>query len=227
MTNMWGKPQSRFAWTLETLRDEHELERVQLERLLEPVAEELSRIHDHHQGLRVPASEEEQWSYESHIENLCEEMEGLLAVAFVITQSHITQIVSRALRVVEAAKDCGTPLSGVPQGKEEFRRTGSKLVGDTKYTEIQVLNSFANFFKHHEEWNGAWEDLNDRNARSTADVIMAVGARRNSSAPYRAGAEALGNGTYANVGIFVGIIQEWRQQLVSLLEASALAAGIF
>ena len=226
MTNMWGKTQSNLAWTLEALRDEHEWEVVQLQRLLEPIAQELNRIHGHFEGLRVPVDEHEQWSYQSHIDDLCEEVEGLLAVAFVVTQTHITQVVSHALRVVEAAKNDGKPLPGVPTSKEEVCRTGSKLVGDTQYTEVQVLNAFANFFKHHEEWNGPWEKLNDKSARKTADVIMAVGVRQYSTGPFRSGAEALGNGTYQNVGVFVGIVQDWRHHLVSLLEGAAQATGL-
>lgn len=129
--------------------------------------------------------------------------------------------------MVEAAKGGGKPLSGVPKSKEEILRTGSKLVGDTKYTEVQVLNAFADFFKHHDEWNDPWETLNDKKARRTADVIMAVGARQYSSAPFKTGAEVLGNGTFQNVGVFVGAIRGWRQQLVSLLERAAQSGGPF
>lgn len=75
---------------LEALRDEHDLEVVQLQRLLDPIAQELNRIHGHLEGLRTPPDEQEQWSYQSHIEDLWDEVEGLLPVAFVVTQSHIT-----------------------------------------------------------------------------------------------------------------------------------------
>lgn len=226
MTSMWGKTSPPLVWAIQSLRDEEDWESLQLERLLEPIGQELTEAYDYVEALEPPEDAEEQWAFESHIEQKCDEVEGLLSVAFVIAQSHITQVASRAIRVLEAAQYAGVSLQQVPQSKEGFLKTCSASVKDTGYTEVQVINAFANFFKHHEEWVGAWEKLENKQALNTAKVIMAVGAKQGSSAPFRTGAEAVGNGTYKNVGAFVGIIREWRKQLASKLEAAAGSAGL-
>lgn len=225
MTSTWGKPFSSVAWACQFLRDEHDLESLQLERLLAPIAQELTANRRYFEALEVPENNEERGIFESHLDDKCEEVEGLLSVAFVIAQTHITQVASRALRLLESAKDAGSPLQGVPTTRDGLLRTCSLIAKNTEFTEIQVINAFANYFKHNEEWVGSWEGMKNKQAQSTAKVMTSAGATQGSTGTFRTGSEALGNGTYDNVGIFVGIIREWRIQLATLLEAAARSAG--
>lgn len=106
-------------------------------------------------------------------------------------------------------------------------------MGATGYTEIQVIDAFANFFKHNEEWEWDWSKLKDR-SRKTAEIITAVGASQGSTGNFRKGAAAIGNVDLTRVTILVGIIASWRGvpgvqapwDLASQLEAEATKLGL-
>jgi hypothetical protein len=218
-------------WALERLRDEYRAEQNNLQRLLDPIEQELTEIDAQLAGLTPPSDEHELWSYEAYREGKGDETEGLLAVAFVVAQTHVTQVVSRTLRVLESAKLAGQTLNvfGPPSTKVSryhILRTASELVPGTTYTQVEVLEAFANYFKHHEEWRGDWAKLKDDKAQKTANVIVAAGAKKGSAANFRSGAEALGNGSYKNVGVFVSIISAWRAGLTAALETGAHDAGL-
>jgi len=224
------EPNYHLLWELERLRDEYRAEPNNLRRLLDPIEQELTEIDARLAGLTPPSDEHEQWAYESFREARGDEIEGLLAVAFVIAQTHVTQVVSRTMRVLEAAKFAGKPLTAFAPSTEVSRdhvlQTASDVVPGTEYTQVQVLDAFANYFKHHEEWRGDWATLKDKKARKTAKVIAAAGAARGFGGNFRAGAEVLGNGSYKNVGVFVSIISAWRSGLVEALENAAHEAAL-
>jgi hypothetical protein len=217
-----------LLWELERLRDEYRVEPNNLRRLLDPIEQELTEIDACLAGLTPPSDEHEQWAYESFREAKGDEVEGLLAVAFVIAQTHVTQVVSRTMRVLEAAQLAGRSLTAFAPSPEVSRdhvlRAASDVVPGTDYTQVQVLDAFANYFKHHEEWRGKWADLKGK-AGKTAKVIAAAGAAKGYVGNFRAGAEVLGNGSYKNVGVFVSIISTWRSGLVEALENAAHEAA--
>lgn len=220
-----------LQWKLERLRDDWGQERLNLERLLGPIEQELREICASFEKMQPPpddADDNQRWGYESFVDDKCEEIEGLLAVAFVVAQTHVTQVVSRAMRVLDAAVASGTPLAGFGSKKEwkqQLLRCGSALVPQTPYTQVEVLNAFANYFKHHEEWRGPWAEIKDGLASFTVKVITAAGASQGSTGNFRSGAEALGNKTYQDLGAFVAIISGWRAQVTDALEKAAQEAS--
>ena len=84
--------------------------------------------------------------------------------------------------------------------------------GSCTYTAPQLDNAFADYFKHREQWVGAWEKL-PKVLRETAAVIMTAGATRSSTGNFRTAAEVLGNPGYASVSVFGDALQAWEEEL--------------
>jgi hypothetical protein len=75
---------------------------------------------------------------------------------------------------------------------------GSSSVANSKFSEVQVIDAFANYFKHKAEWAGDWDKLKTLQLK-TAQIIQAVGASQESTGNLRTGSKVLGNETYTNI----------------------------
>ena len=83
----------------------------------------------------------------------------------------------------------------------------SRRVGQSGYTEIQVINALANFFKHHDEWKASWADLKGQQ-KQTADIIAAIGVHEFSTGQFRTGLKALGI-DYAELHLLAEAVKNW------------------
>ncbi len=144
---------------------------------------------------------------DSVIDEECGVIENLIGSAFVTCQAEITAVVSHAIRIHDAAKNAGHILSSSDGTKRGIMAVGSPLVGQTKYTQIQVINAFANYFKHGDEWDTTWDKLPNRE-KQTADVILAMGGAEFSTGNLRKGAEALGV-NYDELHLLAECVQKW------------------
>src|SRR6266540_5236015 len=103
------------------------------------ISEALSRINN-----AVSKGDEE--LVEALTEGYTNQIEQLLGVAFVTAQVFITGV-RTALNKVR--KNCKQQKLN----KEEMFKLESNLMQNLpEYTEIQVINAIANYWKHHEEW---------------------------------------------------------------------------
>src|SRR5207249_3385166 len=141
-----------------------------------------------------------------------------------VCQTYITGIVSRiiGLHRHHDTHDPGNPLRTTSGSKYQrnaaspspsILRFGSRKIGKSGRTAVEVIDAFANYFKHHEEWVGNWTKLSGQNAK-TAQAIMSVGARRGSSGNLRTGAERLGNKSYSNLEVFMKYLTRWTNNLL-------------
>ena len=192
--------------------------------MLMPIQEEIAQEVRHIDELPEPPSGEDDFSYQSIIDDGCEAIEDLLGVAFVIVQTHITQVVSRTLAILRNAERMGKSFGEIRPSRDAITRTCSTLVADTQVAEVQVIDALANYFKHHDEWRGDWVNLTGK-SRKTADIIVAVGASQGSTGNLRTGAKALGIEEFNRLERLVGIIGQWRQDLETLMEREAKLAG--
>ena len=87
-------------------------------------------------------------------------------------------------------------------------RFGSQLLPQTQCSQVQVIDAFANYFKHHEEWHGSWGQLTDQAGR-TVQVLSAVGADQYSTGNFRMAADKLGNKRYENLEVFSSVLRDW------------------
>jgi len=80
-----------------------------------------------------------------------------------------------------------------------------------------LINAFANYFKHGDEWNGSWSALTGQ-SKQTADVISAVGAQEFSTGNLCAGGKALGLAD-DDPGPLAGYVRQWVEAVLSTYEA--------
>ena len=139
-------------------------------------------------------------------------VENLLGTAFVVCQSYITFVWSRVKSLHRSCHEADITLTTTDNTKAGIMRLGSQLVPQTQYTEVQVIDAFANYFKHHEEWNGRWEQLPNPAAR-TVPILAATGATQFSTGNFRTAAKKLGNESYSNVRAFSNILRSWGQEV--------------
>lgn len=136
------------------------------------------------------------------VDGECGVIEDLIGTAFVGCQIYITATVSGTkhfhdLSLEEAAHKKAAVLS-----------VGSPILSPTKYTRVQVIDAFANYYKHKDEWGYAWADLKGR-AAYVVPIIQAAGASEGSTGNFRTAAKALGISDIRNLEILHRDIQEW------------------
>jgi hypothetical protein len=75
-------------------------------------------------------------------------------------------------------------------GRDAILAIGASKIGGTRYTVAEVINAFANYFKHRDEWNPVdWSDPKGLNT-NTLKVITAIGATPASDGAFRTAAQS-------------------------------------
>ncbi|MEK7782021.1 MAG: hypothetical protein AAB370_11030 [Verrucomicrobiota bacterium] len=137
----------------------------------------------------------------------CAVLENLLGAAFVTCQAEITAVVSHAMRIHADAKAQGHNLSSSDGTKNGILSIGQPIPGST-HTNVQVIDAFANYFKHCEEWDQSWTALAGR-SKQTMDVISAMGAVEYGTGNLRAGVAALGIPDYKQLQLLSDHVVQW------------------
>jgi len=143
------------------------------------------------------------------------EIEVLLGCGFVAAQSEITRIVSRVKWLHDRVKRDGHRLTGTTAEKHGMFKAFSPPVGRTAHAQIEVINAFANYFKHHEEWGPKWKKATRKDAKKTIEIVKALGAAENSSDNCRKGLAALGIDQVSEAYTIAKIIARWQGDLLA------------
>jgi hypothetical protein len=77
---------------------------------------------------------------------------------------------------------------------------------------VEVLDDFANYFYHLEEWRIVWSKLSPLQ-RKTALVIQAAGASPGSTANLLAAATMLGNAECDRLDVFARLVDRWHKSI--------------
>jgi len=153
-------------------------------------------------------------------------IEEFLGIAFVVCQTDITYIVSKIKSLHKYCKESYRVELTVTDGKKEsIMKLGSKLLRQIPYTLVQVIDAFANYFKHREEWDISWDNL-PASAQKTVKILRAVGVSPFSTGNFRMVSKKLGNKNFDNPIIFSDIIQDWRQNLHDKYEEELKMKGL-
>ncbi len=154
--------------------------------------------------------------YNLVVDDECDVTENLLGAAFVSCQAEITSVVSCVIRLHSNAQASGNTLLSSDKTRMGIMALRSPMVGQSGYTMVQVINAFANFFKHYGEWNDSWSKLK-RKEKQTADIVAAVGAQEYSTGPLRAGAHALAlGGDYDKLPLLADGVRDWSSAVQSV-----------
>jgi hypothetical protein len=158
------------------------------------------------------------------IDEECGVIENLAGAALVTCQAEITSVVAHTSQIHLAAKAQGHTLSACDGRKHGIRALGSHQIAGTPYTHIQVIDAFANYFKHRDEWTGEWAAL-PRLQKQTAEIIQAVGAREFSTGNLRKGLEALGV-EYDQLHLLAETVQKWASEVHRAYENELKQKGL-
>ena len=163
-----------------------------------------------------------------HYEAVCDDesdfVESLVGTAFVVAQAQITGVASSLKRLHDYAEEHGTSLTTTTGGKDSIMRLASPELPGTGSTRIQVINAFANYFKHHDEWVGPWANL-ERRSLATARIVEAAGGTANSTGTLRTGLEALGI-DYDLLDQLHEEVSKWAEAVITAYSAELTAAGL-
>jgi len=142
-------------------------------------------------------------------------IEDLLGCAFVAGQGYITRVVSRIEWLHERLEGDGHCLRTTNGKKPALLKAHSDLVPGTCYTQVEVINAFANYYKHREQWATEWDkELSKKGiSRETINVIRASGAVEGLSDNCRKGLIALGIDRVFDVYTMADILVRWHTGL--------------
>ena len=122
-------------------------------------------------------------------------LETVLGSMFVAWQVFLSTMISA---VLDLDSHCRSELKlrlSIAQGKAPRRgilRFGTPAVGKTGHTGPEIIDAFANYFKHRDEWPNDWRSLTHSKGAYTAGIIHSCGARDNSQKNLRLGIQKLG-----------------------------------
>jgi hypothetical protein len=131
-----------------------------------------------------------------------EHIEDLLGIAFVTAQSYITGTVSDIPKLTE--------LKSRPTKRELLQSFADKLP-EYGITTLELCDAIANYWKHHEEWEG-WS-VTDRNKR-TIDTLNVVGIGEQDYFPCNSTANILWPKGASDLEELIDLLSSWRQQAI-------------
>ena len=162
----------------------------------------------------------------SNYDEELEMIENLLGVAFVTCQVYITSVVSMVNKA-RAKKSTNSQCQSFSKKKEILRYENSpvKTFDGTAVTQIQLIDTMANYYKHRDEWKLEYKQITSENENysipewkvinnneQTIKVLKAIRVKPNSSGNLRRAAETLGNKDY-DVRIFAKILSSWSNRV--------------
>lgn len=140
---------------------------------------------------------------EELIDEECDFIEAIAGSAFVVGQTYITGVVSAVMRLKADAA-----VTAIPSTKRSILKFMAPAVGSTSFTLPELVDAFANYFKHRDEWSFDWKKLEGRSVE-TSKMISDVGAKSGCSGNLRIGLEAIGYADY-RVGKMGDDLAEWQ-----------------
>jgi len=154
----------------------------------------------------------------------CEHIEHLLGTMFVVCQGLITRVVSRVKRLHELCDRLGPQLRTTNGEKWEIMALSHDPRPLGTYSKVQIIDAFANYFKHRDEWRFDWDCPDDR-AKRTVQVIGASGATAGSTGNFLRAARLLGLEQYHDLRPVLRTLKAWTDLVFESYRNELKAAG--
>jgi hypothetical protein len=166
------------------------------------------------------------------IDDECERVEMSLGLTFVAAQTYMTRVISYAKRLHDwhERQTKSRLLLGITgQKKDEILGVVTPKICGTQYTAAEAVNSFANYFKHRDEWPFNWSQLTRSNEKQTVAVIEALGAQPGSTGNLRCGYSSLfgQNVPFDQVTRLTDVVLDWARALKSAYEQELQSGGFW
>jgi hypothetical protein len=142
-------------------------------------------------------------------------IEYLLGTAFVLCQAYITGVISTIVSLHRFAESKNESFKTTTNAKKDILRYGCS---ENELSSVEVIDAFANYFKHRDEWGPNWEKLPSKNQK-TVQIIQSVGAESGSSGNLRQGSAALGNPDFVDTMVFLDKLEHWYLDLIDAYSA--------
>lgn len=137
-------------------------------------------------------------------------IEYLLGTAFVLCQAYITDVVSTVMSLHKFADSKDISLKTTTNKKKDILKFGYE---GNSFSPVAVIDGFANYFKHRDEWVFNWQKLPDR-TQKIVEIIQSAGAKSGCTGNLRQGSIALGNPDFVETGIFLDKLEQWHLDLI-------------
>lgn len=153
--------------------------------VIDSLAVSIQKLEKWIQKLMADDPDDERGLHDLTIEEGCL-LDDLVGISFIVCQRGITSVVSnydflrkqwlehqKTIHYVEPTNDfLGIPIS--PKNlKQELMVAANPAL--CSFSKIAMIDAFANYYKHRDEWTNDWKDLTKQGMR-TVDVIRAAGA---------------------------------------------------
>lgn len=163
--------------------------------------------------------------YKEYWESIAEDeylvIEHLLGTAFVLCQGYITKVVSKIRKYHNLAEHKGAKLTTTDGKKKSILKFD---YNKTNFSPAQLIDGFANYFKHQDEWPRNWEKLINNSQKDTAEVIkQALRKPYNETNIILDGSYYLGNTEYNNPLVFFDELEQWHLSLASAYDKELIA----
>ena len=144
------------------------------------------------------------------IDDECGKIESLIGLSFVVCQISITGFVSTIIKLYsnylsEYPEKNGAIL--VPS-KRELLKISDGICIRSKKTKVQIMDAFANYYKHQDEWGYNWDNPIGP-SKATIELLRLEGIKSGSTGNFRDGARILGNTKYTDGRVYRTILKEW------------------
>jgi len=200
-----------------------------LEILLEPIAEAIAGCYERMRQL--PDDADRDWAEMVGYEE-SSKIEGLQGASLVLSQTSMIATIE-SLRMLHRFVSKYVPSLVLRTSDGTFQgllHAESPLVGDTGRTEVEVIHAFANYFKHHAEWDldvmqssQCWA-VRDR-TRLTIETIRAAGVTDGDSLDLGCCLAALGDPERRRVDVLADAVDGWRDRLYAAYRQELSEAG--
>jgi hypothetical protein len=161
------------------------------------------------------SSDDDGGYYDAVLDDETDAIENLLGSAFIVCQTYLTGVVSAVIKLDDL---CRGTVGGLPLASGRARERRQKILScmgpmvgtkSNRRSVAEVVEAFANYFKHRDEWKTMnWNKLDER-SRRTARVVASAGATSGSTGNLRTGSAKLGNPRFTDLDVFAAKLHEW------------------
>ncbi|MGD1047082.1 MAG: hypothetical protein ABR936_17395 [Bacteroidota bacterium] len=147
-------------------------------------------------------------------------IENMHGAAFVCCQASINGVASRIKTFHAFAKNEGITLTSVPEERKLIIASHCPVVPSTTVSQIQAIDTLANYFKHRDQWPHGWINP-DGQSRLTIQTLQTLGFTPYQDDILNSGISMFG----PNILNLANVLNKWVDTLVDELEKELKTLG--